>query len=50
MGIHVHLSESVSEIEQIREKYGCSPSLYREKSPELMKTDLKGKYAGIHNL
>ena len=25
MGIHMHLSESVSEIEQIREKYGCSP-------------------------
>ncbi len=25
LGIHVHLSESVSEIEQIREKYGCSP-------------------------
>lgn len=25
MGIHVHLSESQSEIEQIREKYGCTP-------------------------
>lgn len=25
MRIHVHLSESVSEIEQIREKYGCTP-------------------------
>lgn len=25
MGIHVHLSESESEIQQIREKYGCSP-------------------------
>ena len=25
MGIHVHLSESVSEIEQIREKYHCTP-------------------------
>ena len=25
MGIHVHLSESVSEIQQIQEKYGCSP-------------------------
>lgn len=25
MGIHVHLSESISEIEQIREKYGCTP-------------------------
>lgn len=25
MGIHVHLSESVSEIEQIKEKYGVSP-------------------------
>ena len=25
MGIHVHLSESVSEIELIKEKYGCSP-------------------------
>jgi len=33
-----------------KQKYGCSPSLFREKSPELMKTDLKGKYAGIHNL
>lgn len=25
MGIHVHLSESVSEIWQIQEKYGCTP-------------------------
>lgn len=25
MRIHVHLSESISEIEQIREKYGCTP-------------------------
>ncbi|MBD5521474.1 MAG: amidohydrolase [Lachnospiraceae bacterium] len=25
MGIHIHLSESVSEIEQIKEKYGCTP-------------------------
>lgn len=25
MRIHVHLSESMSEIEQIKEKYGCSP-------------------------
>lgn len=25
MGIHVHLSESVSEIEQIQEKYRCTP-------------------------
>ena len=25
MGIHVHLSESVSEIQQIQEKYGCTP-------------------------
>ncbi len=25
MRIHVHLSESLSEIEQIREKYGCTP-------------------------
>lgn len=25
MRIHVHLSESISEIEQIQEKYGCSP-------------------------
>lgn len=25
MGIHVHLSESVSEMEQIKEKYGCTP-------------------------
>ena len=33
-----------------KQKYGCSPSLFRESLPELMKTDLKGKYAGIHNL
>ena len=32
MGIHVHLSESVSEIEQIREKYGCSPIAMAEKN------------------
>lgn len=32
MGIHVHLSESVSEIEQIREKYGCSPIEMAEKN------------------
>ncbi len=25
MGIHIHLSESQSEIEQIREQYGCTP-------------------------
>ena len=25
MGIHIHLSESVSEVEQIEEKYGCTP-------------------------
>ena len=25
IGIHVHLSESVSEIEQMKEKYGCTP-------------------------
>lgn len=25
MGIHVHLSESESEIQQIKEKYGCTP-------------------------
>lgn len=25
MGIHVHLSESLSEIQQIQEKYGCTP-------------------------
>ena len=25
MGIHIHLSESESEIQQIKEKYGCSP-------------------------
>ena len=25
LGIHVHLSESLSEIDQIKEKYGCSP-------------------------
>ena len=33
-----------------KQKYGCSPSMFREKSPEIMKTDLKGKYTGIHNL
>ena len=32
MGIHVHLSESVSEIEQIQEKYGCSPIEMAEKN------------------
>ncbi len=32
MGIHVHLSESVSEIEQIREKYGISPIEMAEKN------------------
>ena len=32
MGIHVHLSESVSEIEQIREKYGCSPIVMADKN------------------
>lgn len=32
MGIHVHLSESVSEIEQIKEKYGCSPIEMAEKN------------------
>ncbi|MCI6714300.1 MAG: amidohydrolase [Lachnospiraceae bacterium] len=31
MGIHVHLSESVSEIEQIQEKYGCTPIALAEK-------------------
>ena len=25
LGIHIHLSESLSEIDQIKEKYGCSP-------------------------
>lgn len=32
MGIHVHLSESVSEIGQIQEKYGCSPIAMAEKN------------------
>lgn len=32
MRIHVHLSESVSEIEQIREKYHCSPIEMAEKN------------------
>lgn len=32
MDIHVHLSESVSEIEQIHEKYGCSPIELAERS------------------
>ncbi|MBR4993165.1 MAG: amidohydrolase [Lachnospiraceae bacterium] len=32
MGIHVHLSESVSEIEQIKEKYGCTPIEMAEKN------------------
>lgn len=32
MGIHVHLSESVSEIEQIQEKYGCSPIALAERT------------------
>lgn len=32
MGIHVHLSESVSEIEQIQEKYGCTPIALAERS------------------
>ncbi len=31
MGIHIHLSESVSEIEQIREKYGCTPIALAER-------------------
>ncbi len=31
MGIHIHLSESESEIEQIREKYGCSPIALAER-------------------
>lgn len=31
MGIHVHLSESESEISQIREKYGCTPIALAEK-------------------
>lgn len=33
-----------------KQKYGCSPSLYRQNLPMLMKTDLKGEYTGIHNL
>ncbi len=32
MGIHVHLSESVSEIQQIQEKYGISPIEMAEKN------------------
>ena len=32
MGIHVHLSESESEIEQIREKYHCTPIEMAEKN------------------
>ncbi len=32
MGIHVHLSESESEIKQIREKYGCTPIEMAEKN------------------
>lgn len=32
MRIHVHLSESVSEIQQIKEKYGCSPIEMAEKN------------------
>lgn len=31
MGIHIHLSESKSEISQIREKYGCSPIALAER-------------------
>lgn len=31
MGIHVHLSESGSEISQIQEKYGCTPIALAEK-------------------
>ncbi len=31
MGIHVHLSESASEIQQIQEKYGCTPIALAEK-------------------
>jgi len=32
LGIHVHLSESLSEIEQIKEKYGCSPIVMADKN------------------
>ncbi len=32
MGIHVHLSESESEIRQIKEKYGCTPIEMAEKN------------------
>ena len=31
MGIHIHLSESESEISQIQEKYGCTPIALAEK-------------------
>lgn len=31
MGIHIHLSESESEISQIKEKYGCTPIALAEK-------------------
>ena len=32
MGIHVHLAESISEIEQIQEKYGCTPIALAERT------------------
>ncbi len=32
MRIHVHLSESISEMEQIQEKYGCTPIALAEKT------------------
>ncbi len=32
MGIHIHLSESVSEIDQINEKYGCTPIALAERT------------------
>ncbi len=32
LGIHMHLSESVSEIGTIREKYGCTPIEYAQKA------------------
>ena len=32
MGIHIHLSESESEISQIQEKYGCTPIALAERS------------------
>lgn len=32
LGVHIHLSESVSEISQVQEKYGCSPIALAERT------------------